>query len=1075
MGIPIQSDNLKLFLANGKGSDFFVRSMVLDEGLGIIPTARLELCSSVRGSVVEMDELKRYIGMAATVEFKHINVEGGEVPSVVSTRWMSGLVSSVEHLGVIDARNDGSEPVCGYRMTIRPSLAKLCMRRSRYQIANSTPWDVLRILLDSCCKGEYAFPRQGCSALNVTRDFSQGDETDYEFFVRVLASCGLSYHFQMNRAYSSPIAPKLHIINALPNDKQLSGIEVRDASGDNSKVTLCYKNSRQGGCIGSMMAWEMSQSDGVEGCAVSFGDAGGECLSGEAIEAGKTDKTGVIRLNHVPFDNIRSKDKVKQEVGVFLKSMRRNDSVWLGVTRRIEARVGASLVLRGFYGTSGSDIKDLVIARTRVRLESPIPSGQLGPWGSAGWRQYVSVACISTAADAATDFSALPTGRIGADEAFGGTTASGDFSNVEKAVSSSQGTGGGTRVKVDVEKDWRNAAGTADAWQPTTMLVQATVCAPNGSTGSTNNTSALRRRMASRGDETVSYEFHAKPDGTDGVMVVRYVQPVGGLGQGLFRVPRVGDRILVIRYSPSGASVGGINYLMGYLPGKDMPHVTSWKEGSANQMDAMTLRFDQTETMKTALCDGKGTADNEINEYKKLTAADRFDAAPSFRRGKKQNTFSEIGFYDDHQSSVKETDKNGHAKDGAAMQRGALANLQSTGDVQISANDRVEINARNIHLGCPGWDVWRNLCAGQKDPKTGQDKKADWQVADGKVEVDDISELIVRANRRIVFQVGASTIVIDKDGILLNASRWPWARDMPLFSSSVSVTGLTGIAASGSSIKMAGVLNASLADGAGGSFSADAGMACISGGIVREKTMTRGGALGSVGGMLAAIVPALFSTKNNDFHANDKYSTWGTLVGCVADVAVGVPETEGDCETALKIASVLRLVASILDGIVYFVKMGVGQKKWETQATADVFLSLNLACKTAAWAIAFVTVSWKNILATDNPDTGIFTSWDNMESGVGGALKGMGGNVVTAIKKAAGFAGALEGRNSTVTLKTDGIYVNTSEYNDFALKMQKGHGPLAGYDVDKSVEKKLLGDEKEKAVNRIREMVNMED
>lgn len=78
---------------------------------------------------------------------------------------------------------------------------------------------------------------------------------------------------------------------------------------------------------------------------------------------------------------------------------------------------------------------------------------------------------------------------------------------------------------------------------------------PSGSTGSTNNTSALRKRKASGGDETVFYEFHAKPDGTDGVMVVRYVQPVGGLGQGLFRVPRVGDRILVIRYLPTGSSV----------------------------------------------------------------------------------------------------------------------------------------------------------------------------------------------------------------------------------------------------------------------------------------------------------------------------------------------------------------------------------------------------------------------------------------------------------------------------------------------------------------------------------------
>ena len=993
MGIPIQSDNLKLFLADGKGSDFFVRSMVLDEGLGVIPTARLELCSSARGSVVEMDDLKHFIGKAATVEFKHLDVEGGEVPSVVSTRWMSGRVSSVEHLGVIDARNDGSEPVCGYRMTIRPSLAKLCMRRSRHQFANSTARNVLAALLDSCCEGEYAFPGQDCPVLDATRDFSQGDETDYEFFVRVLASCGLSYHCQMNKAKSLPTAPKLHIINALPSREQLSELETNYVSADDSKVTLCYKLPMLDGCLGSMTAWEMSQSDGVGGCSVSFGGAGGERLSGE--ETG-TDKKDAVRLNHVPFDNIRSADEVKREVGVFLKSMRRNDGVWLGVTRRIEARVGASLVLRGFYGRSGSDIKDLVIARTRVRIESPIPSGQLGPWGSAGWRQYVSVGCISAAADAVTDFSALPTGRIGESEAFGGDRASGDFSHVEKTVSSSQGTGGGSRVQVNVEEDWRKAAGTTDAWQSTTMLVQATVCAQNGSTDSTNNTSVLRKRKASGGDETVFYEFHAKPDGTDGVMVVRYVQPVGGLGQGLFRVPRIGDRILVARCAPTGASVGGINYLMGYLPGKDMAHVTSWNEGNAKQMDAMTLRFDQTETMKTALCDGKGTADNEINEYKKLTAAERFDGAPCFRRGRKQNTFSELGFYDDHKSAIRERadSKKLEFADGDPRQRGALANLQSTGDVQVSANDRVEVNGRNIHLGCPGWGAWR-----------------DGKTQDGKVEVDDVNELVVRANRRIVLNVGGSSIVIDKDGIALDSNRWREAQGIPFTTASVVVSGMQGVAIGGQEVSISGEIGASIGDAAGGAFVANAGTSSITGSIIRSRTQTAAGAGVRLAVLLGRCLMPLkgLVMKDDDPTVEGKCMPLGTFFGNCAELHFlrKYNATSGDsCPGALKAIAALRLIGSIIDISRMGVRTAVGQEAWEKEpseemSVGDIMFIMSLLFKFTAWMTAWIAITADN---------------------------------------------AFSGMSSTITLRTMSLDFNTPEERAYFIRRRNGNGPMAGID-----------------------------
>jgi len=1025
------------------GERFFVHKAVVDEGFGRVPTATVGAFSAAAGDIMTMEQLNGLLGLRAAVEMRALDKSAGTAETVC-TRWMTGVVTQVKHLGRVNAHYavgtnaiEAGTGVCGYEFVIQPELAYLQCRRSRLSFVDMSAKDVLGTLLKAVLpEGGYLFSvadQDKSEALSERRHFTQGDETDYEFFVRVLASCGLTYCYRMPKQSAEAKAltvPVLYVIGGTPPDAAVSDIApestTKTESGETERVlsfTLLHPVADADmDAPWRMEGWRMAYAQGVKECAVSFGDAVGTKLEGRSNLGGDKGKEYpqesddcVARFNHVPFDNLRAAD-ISSAAGWYLKDLNRGADVWSGTADRLEVRPGTKLTVRGFYDSSvkAGDIPNMLVVDARTTVVSDIPEGVIEGGGVQGVRRLaVEVRCVDTASKR-SDCCSLPVGRLGNAAVFGRRDPVG--SKVTTIQEYRAGTGIGTTVSTTtvLDDDVKDAAevvrdeGTVFGHSQTTF-VQATVCDASGSFPTKNAAGELRRRTvtvktgagaATEAKSDVCYEFYARPDGGDAghsVMVVRFVQPVGGLGQGLFRVPRPGDRILAMRFSPGGTSVGGINYLVGYLPGSDMKHVKTWSD---ERKKALVLRFDQTEGMKTSLCSAAASkTEDEKNLLSALTADTRFDADGAFRREAKENAFSELGFYDRHTSSMTVVDPKEKVQaftESDPEKRGALANLQSTGDVQVSANDRIEINARNIHFGAHGWKTWRST----------SDK-----VEDGKLEIDSISELVGRARRRVVLSVdGASALVIDHDGVAVRSTRWNVMTCFPATSSSMAVSGLRGVEVVGASVNIKGALGTRFTDAAGSSLALSAGTACLTGSFVREQSKTVLGLLGSLAGTAGSAVAfpsinAIFGT--GDPATSSTFSRGGPVVSGVLDVvfALGFKEvySESDKLTAIRFISVLRAITALIRAAPMVIQPMMTEYKWEKKLSSglvasDVICLLSMLSSLALWMIAFIALTCKNVTK----------------------------------------------RNAAVSLKSSGLWINAPEEQNFTVRHFTGNAATAG-------------------------------
>jgi len=1054
------SDGTKL-----DGDRFFVNRIEVDEGLGRIPTAYVTLCSSSYDGNLRMAQLQELLGIVVCVQMNDVRPDN----SIACTRWVSGVITSVRHLGVlyspesVDGRINSGKCICGYSICIRPPLADLCLAKSNRQFVATSAFDVIATLLDSCYGGNWSIEAPSClTTLTAKRDFSQGDVSDYAFLMRVLWTCGLTYTFVMPEPVNGqPLLPTLYIYAGVPTAEMVSPVRSDTPGMDDAlTVPLYYRTMRKEGAIGCVTEWSMMRSVGVDACGVSYVDGKGERHQDEVSDG--TDSPRAVRMNHVPFATLsNSPDEIQWMLKRCLGAMNRGSSTWSGVTDRLECRVGESIQLSGFYGSldPADDIGSMLIASTHIDVKSETPDGMLAAAGDRENHLAVTLACVDIS-------DALAVGRTVSPTLPNLSVNAQDAQSPALAVAALRQQDQGALDHAAL-KDLGQVNGQVQA--PRVELYQATVCDSTGAVSDTNNRAGLRKLS----DGTYSYEFYAKPEGTDAdnrVQTVRFVQSVGGLGQGLFRVPRIGDIILVLRYQVAVGAGDGVNYLLGYLPGKTMPQRQQWDGETASPFDAMTLRFDQTENAKKDLCRTEGdvtASDGEKDLLSSLQDMGRFDTATCFRQDAQQNDFSELGFYADHTSSTEDDSSD------TPQRRGALANLQSTGDIQISANDRIEVSARNIHVGCPGWNVWR------KAPVTGADgkSKVDWTKVDGKIEVDDISELVVNARNRIVFQVAGSTVVIDKDGILLDSKRWPWADSLPGADAAVSVCAMRGTSITGVDVHIEGTTSFDALDATGGGISSSAGLTSVTGAVIQQKTLAGLSAWGPLIALpfagLKTVAAAVKGGESADLTSSAKAANSRNYGAPAASFSqAGVTASTRVSDAMGTVFSVMKVIFILLNIIEKITKKFTSDKDWASSkgennefGTEDVFNILSLSFHLIAWVTVFSTVTRKNLAGV--PSGHFQKSIDHFSDakgqGFGHGAKEFFSGIGTGAKGLFGMLSDWGKQCSTVSLKTEGIFVNAPEKSDFTVKLKQGNGPFAGKDDDSTDGASEGGGEKELA------------
>ena len=784
---------------DGKASDgFLVRRLSLKEGICRIPTAELVLCT--KGDAIRMDELETYVEKAAALEISRTDAATARR----TTRWFSGMVTSVEGCGVVAQSRDGE--VFEYRMTIQPRLVNLCYSRSGRNFIQTTALEAVRTILAGF---DVRYQNAGLpESAKLKQDFFQRHESDYAFLMRILASCGLSYAFRTPDQTGRVTPPMMHVGtgNALPaaSDFLCDGKAVLPSAFSCAAL-------RTEGSYCRMDSWRMRKSIGVDSLEVGFTNRAGADVRG-AAGAGDVRR---MKMDEALFADSKQ-GEIERLVEEHLRKMRVPTAGWTGTTQCLEALPGNLLQVNHFYGRNSTEVVEALVFASTLDCTLPILPGEslFGEDDRVSMR--IAIRCLAGTAASETVSSAAETASVAA------TAEAPDAATNGSAGIFGAGGGGGESAALFVK--------------------QAVVTDLSGKVDSTNAAVKFKPRPWGAAKGGVDYVFQAKSitgvqNGTandDNPFEVNFIQPVGGYGQGLFRMPRVGDRILVLGV-PSVTGVSPTYYLLGYLPGDEMPFTTP-EELERKITSASEMSKDEAPPYQTALPEEMmalrfrtpGKKDEKVDLENKM----------GIRRAKLPNGCSELAFYNTHVGGGEtkwddklekwvyddfSEDKDPVTKDPFNEERKVLANFQSTGNMQLSANHNLEMNARNLTFKGIGW--------GEKWVKSG-DK---WELPEAKVSFGDINKFVVEAKGAIEFKVGKSSVVIGNDGITIKtASRF--ANVAGPIDASVKLNPLSGVAISGLNCRVNGFMGASIGDGVGAGASFGSGNASISGANICQWT-----------------------------------------------------------------------------------------------------------------------------------------------------------------------------------------------------------------------------------------------
>ncbi len=403
----------------------------------------------------------------------------------------SGKISHVKHLGLCHA-NPRFAPIFRYRLTLTSVLNDMrFVRQSRtFEKKNfkSVISEVLKyynITVDFRCAATEDADRQ--------RNLYQRSESDYEFFRRVLFMAGWSF-----RIYTRSDGQQADQESILITDGNFFTREGKDTdfqasvSGaeteDNIVISDWSMESRTG--IDSFAA-DSSEFEGNDGQRKWFLGAAGSFFANDSND------TGAQKLSASRMDSLNR----------FLSA---DKQCHQGSATSLKLYPGCRITLSDFFGKSGGTVKACITGLEYVvadRLPEGYPDTDRPP------ELKIRIHGVDAPSETVPLFA--ETGKAPQEQD--------SVSNI-KAANALAGIEGGSA-----------ASGTS-------VVFCATVCSQDGDcTANANDVCTIATE-----DTTNGVFFYAKLDGAAQASLVQFTMPLGGSGQGLYRMPRLGDRIVVV-------------------------------------------------------------------------------------------------------------------------------------------------------------------------------------------------------------------------------------------------------------------------------------------------------------------------------------------------------------------------------------------------------------------------------------------------------------------------------------------------------------------------------------------------
>jgi hypothetical protein len=341
--------------------------------------------------------------------------------------------------------------------------------------------------------------------------------------------------------------------------------------------------------------------------------------------------------------------------------------------------------------------------------------------------------------------------------------------------------------------------------------------------------------------ENDPYTFYANP-GTDKEtkVDVQMVMPIGGSQSGLFRQPRVGERVLVAQELMGVSSYGYKYYLMGFVPDSKNAFYNAAEDSADTSVDNLGGRASQQNPVN-------------IDEFSRLNGmALRYERDTNKNQPKEndeyQNTaggipYSEIGFYNKKAKWPKGSLTNNPTE--SDFDRLDTLNIQSSGDIEHRSQNyhllkakRFEILAGDNALEITQENRLKNALSDNWDASNvplGDVHMEDPLIHSGDVHIRASDKVIIKAAREIRLQVGRTTLIVDDGGFKVVTQKINSGVGLS-YDTVFSMNSREGISMYGQSVDIKATRKLTIADSWGGSFNIFLGMVTLKGKQISQNT-----------------------------------------------------------------------------------------------------------------------------------------------------------------------------------------------------------------------------------------------
>jgi hypothetical protein len=305
------------------------------------------------------------------------------------------------------------------------------------------------------------------------------------------------------------------------------------------------------------------------------------------------------------------------------------------------------------------------------------------------------------------------------------------------------------------------------------------------------------------------YEFQAKELSNGPTHKVQLVMPLGGVESGLYRSPKLNEKVLV---GVTGEGASARYYLMGYLP-----TYTEQQEGNPEAEPPIPeVPASQDFQTQEILTDN-----GEVFRYKQTGKTAAKEGAEHY---------SEIGFY---QKPTKWAPDKDHETDYATISRIDQINIQPTGDAYPKI-DRINIHSTgDIHESAVNHHQVKaarlELLADSDDTEADSFKHGDMRIkANQDITIEAGGALTLKAEGTLTLKAGRTTLVLSDSGF--SVTHRIMSADIPnTLDAGFSLSYRNGISMSGQAVGINSKYKWSIADALGAGVSGTAGVLNLSG------------------------------------------------------------------------------------------------------------------------------------------------------------------------------------------------------------------------------------------------------